>query len=587
MAYEPNRWGAKLGSRLAMLVSRAIIYTQSRLHNTKHKLAMAIFRSISDEISHEVDVTLGPLIKDLYASMDESHPAHPVFDFLVNNHGQLKAIVGSTLQGAGLTAPLSTIMNNLLAPQVYNIVRTTPSLLPDSSVIAQSYAATLVGEGEAIAGLESQGIQGGWASRILTLARSWPGVTDSIEFARRGLIDQQTFEQNLAFNGIPGEYFASYFDLVGTPLSPADLALATLRGNMQESDAVDQARESGVSADQFAILLGNTGEPPGLMQLLEGFRRGFIDEATLVKGILQSRYRNEWIPLLEKLRYSPMSVADAVNATVQGHMSMADATKIADENGLEPGMFSTLYETAGEPLSRTEMSALYNRGLVSKGQVDQALRESRIKDKYVPLAFDLHERILPVYTLERALRYGGIAHDQAVQIAMESGYSKDSATLIVNSGSAQRIHTYRDRVVSAVQALYEDNVISDAAATEVTTGMGYTAEEAGFILKSSEFRREAKVINQVVNAIKSKYLERHITEQQASGFLDAIPVPATQRDYLLRLWNIEHDAYTKQLTAAEVAKAVKDQILTTEQGMVRLVDMGYSNEDATIRLELG
>ncbi len=112
--------------------------------------------------------------------------------------------------------------------------------------------------------------------------------------------------------------------------------------------------------------------------------------------------------------------------------------------------------------------------------------------------------------------------------------------------------------------------------------MGFAASEAVFILEAAEFRRASRIINRTANAIQAKYVSRHIPRTQASNDLDAIGVPASQRDFMLALWDIELDANTRHLTEAQVVKAVKLKLITQDDGTARLTAMGYSPDDAAL-----
>lgn len=582
MGDVPARVGAKLGPRIAMLVSQAMVHTHAKLIHVKHKLAMMVFHAISDEISEEVDVTLGPFLKMMHDSLPDDHPAKPSVKFMHEASGQLKALAGTGLQISGLFGALATVMNNYLADTVYGIVHSNPHLLPDAGIIMQAAAAHLIDPQEAYDAVMSLGIPQGWAEDMYILSQQWPDMQTGLELMRRGEATQDQFAQWMGYNGMQESIVAKLLSLKNIPLSPADAALAVIRGNITADQAQAIATENGVTPENFAILTGNTGEPPGLQELLEAYRRGFIDKATLERGILQSRYRNEWIPMLEQLRYSPISIADAVNAVVQNQMDNATAAKVADENGLEPGSLDVLIATAGEPLSREEMEQLYNRGLASKDQVIQALRESRLKNKYNDMAFDLHAKILPFSEVSMAIRNGGMTQDQGIAVIMANGFDKASATAIVQAATGTRLQSYRTEVVNAVQALYADNLISPQTATSTTEGMGFTADEAKLITQASEFKREAKLLQQSVSAIRAKYLQHHITSAQASGFLDKVGLPAAQRDQLLTTWEIELGTVTRELTAAQILKAYKLELITEDDCMARLEAMGYSEGDATL-----
>jgi len=106
--------------------------------------------------------------------------------------------------------------------------------------------------------------------------------------------------------------------------------------------------------------------------------RGFIDEPRLRREF-SSQYQNEWIDVAEKLRYSPMTVSDAVNAVVQNHLDSSQGAAIAQQNGLEPGAFDILQQTAGEHWRGPRWSNCII-GVSDRSGVKQALAESRLKN---------------------------------------------------------------------------------------------------------------------------------------------------------------------------------------------------------------
>lgn len=584
MAAHSDKWGAKIGPRIAMLVVQAHAYSAVKLHHVKHRLAMAVFHSISDMISGEVHETLGPLFAALHESLPDESPAKPSLHFMHTRTGQLQALAGTGLQASGLLSSIATIMNNELAPGVYDTVRSNPHMLPDVGTIAQLVASQRIDAAEGVDAIAAQGIDNGWAQDLISLATSFPSMADALEMLRRGIITRDQLALWGSLNSIPESIVGYYLGLENNPISVADAALAVLRGNISQAQGEAIAAQTGYDAASFQTIINNTGEPPGLDQLLEAFRRGFIDQATLEKGILQSRYRNEWIPMLEKLRYTPLSTADAVDAVVQNNLTKDQAAAYAEQNGLEPGSIDTLIATAGEPLSRTEMSQLYNRGLATKNDLLQALRESRLKDKYGNFAFELHTRLVEPSELSRALTDGVISQKDAVAAAMELGYSQSDATMLVNAGIAEKTKTYRDKVVAAIETLYLDGIISQSDASSGIIAMGYNEAEAALIVRATSFRQEAAIITQAVHGIRSKYLGHHISDNQAQGYLNTVGLPSSQVDYLMSIWSIERGAYTRVLTPAQIVKAVGNGLLDASDGEARLIALGYTQGDAQLLL---
>lgn len=582
MAQHSN--GGKLGAKVSVLVSDALVHTHSRLLHIKRKLAMLIFREISDEISHEVDTTLGPFLLDLARDYDSSGPAAAMLKFMTHGHGQWKAIVGSSVSASGLLWALSTVMNNELAPTVYNYVQANPHLLPDPATIAGLAATSRWDAEQAKFHITQQGFNRDWATQMIDAQRAYPAIADALDMLHKGAITEERFRDYAMKNGYTDEAVHYFLVTRFQPLSPEEAALAELRGNLTHEQAAEQAAWGGVDAETFAVMVGNTGEPPGLEQLNEAFRRKFIDEATLRKGIAESRVRNEWADTIIKMRYVPMSTADAVRAVVQNQIPADQGREIAEENGLAPGQFDILYKTDGNPISPQEAFRLYNRGLMTEATVKQSLRESRLKDKYVDDIFKLHVKELEPRQLSDALHTGSITHDQALKIAMDAGYSAHDAAIIVETASRRKLAAARDRVIAAAETMYVDNAYTREQFSAIVVAMGYDHAEAEVLVQSAEFHREARAFSAALNMVRSKFISHHIGTQQAQQSMAAIGVPAEQQDYLLKLWTVEKAANTRELTPSQVIKATGMQLITAEDALARLVDMGYHEDDAALLL---
>jgi hypothetical protein len=582
---DPAQIGSKLGPKMVHIISETIVATKRKLLDTEHRARVNSIQTVIDRAGREVADLYRPVWEETLAEQDIPDVIREHIEKIMSGNHQWQAVAGMAFGASGTSSALSTIISNFLAPGVRAAVSRDPQLAPSPESMAQLGARGVFPLGEVHDLSHGAGYSDDIVTALVEAARAWPDISTSLELLRRQVISRQEAIVYLQRNGVAPQAIPQLLRLQEIVISPADLADMAVRGIKTEAQAAVIAAESGVSASDFHDLTLITGEPPGLEQLLEGYRRGFIDRATLERGIRESRYRNEWIPLLEQLRFSPMSVADAVNAVVQNHLTAAQGEAISQLNGLEPGQFAILQETAGEPLSRTEMQELYNRGLVTRAEVDQAQRESRLKDKYIPLSFELHRRIIPIFTLQKALKAGAVDHATAVSIAMESGYNQRDAEIITASGAADKTLTYKNRVVSAIETSYEDNTIPRDQAVALIKELGFETSEADFILQAAEFRRSARIVNGVANNVKSKYISRHITRNQASNDLDAIGIPAPQRDFMLSLWDIELDANTRHLTEAQVVKAVKLQLITEAQGLARLVNMGYDTADADLLLK--
>lgn len=576
--------GAKLGPKLVHLIADTIAATKLKLLDTEHRARVGSMQEVIDRAGHEIADLYRPVMLKVMQDQNIPPEIQEFIEKTVSGTHQWHAIAGIALNASGATSAIGTIVSNFLASGVRAAVSLDPQILPVPETLAQLGVKGAMDLPDVYSYSAGAGYAQFTVDSLIEGYRSYPDVSTALDLWRRGIVSQEDVQLCMTRNSIPLFFQDALLETRNLPLSPADLADMVVRDIKTQDEAAAVAAQSGVSADDFNALVLDTGEPLALQSLLEAFRRGFIDQERLVRGILQSRIRNEWVDVALALRYSPMSVADAVNAVVQDHLTPDQGEAISQQNGLEPGSFGILTETAGEPLSRTELEQLFNRGLIDQATVEQGLRESRLKNKYIPDAVQLHVKLPPVFTVQHALQYGAISHGRAVEIAVAEGYSPEDAQWVVAAGSAQKLNTYKDEVIKAVTTAYVGNLMSQQSVMDTVTGLGFTDEQASFIVQAAETRRVTRAIESAIAAIRGKFLAHHITANDATGLIDAMGVPAQQRDFLMSLWSSEAVAYTKTLTEAQIMKANKLKLLSDDETLARLVAMGYSSDDAALLL---
>lgn len=574
--------GDKLSPKLVKLISDTVIATQQGLTTHHHTVRSMATQTVIDKAGHEIAELIRPFLAP--AIEDESVP-QIVRDYLADiasGQDQVKAIGGAI----GVTGALSLIVSNTLFPIVSRIVEQAPNLYPDVSVIATEAARRIGSRSDKDIRAARQGFQGNEFDAIVRSVLSALSTTEVYDLINRGLASVSQGERWLQDAAYADEIIPHLLELRKQLLSPADAALAVLRGNITHDEGLVIAEHNGISAADFETLIGNTGEPPGVMDMLTMYRRNFIDRAQLEKGIRESRVRNEWIPPILLSRFSPMSTADAIDALIQNHLPEAEARAITEQNGLEPSAFTPMKETAGEPLSKTEMLRLHRMGKATTAEVEQALRESRLKDKYISHALELTTNIPPLFAIRQMLTAGAITDAEAATLLHEDGYQDFVIKAVIRAG--HKVKTVKVRTVTEgiLSELYQERAITAAQFVPEMEAIGYSHAEAEQI-RTVDDRRIAKVNRDAaITHLRSQYTGRKISEAVAQNELDALQVPSDMRDKLLADWNLEIKANVKSLTVAEIASAWHIQLLTAPEAIGRLTHMGYTEPDAELILEL-
>lgn len=422
--------------------------------------------------------------------------------------------------------------------------------------------------------------------KLADAAQSRPALGELIELMRIQAIQQADFAKALERAGIPAFWWEPLQQLVRNRLPAAELALGVLRGNIDPGFGQQYAANLGFEQADFQILVDNTGEPISLTDLQEAYRRDIIDKARLEHGIRQSRVRDEWIDVVESLRYAPMSTADAARAVVENYLPDADGAAIAQQNGLLPDHWRFIVESWGRPLSHEQMLTLYHRQQATLDEVKQALRESDIKDKYVDKAIELGRALIPERTIVSMIDHGVLGHDDGITLLKERGYNDADAELLVKLGAAQRISAHKTLTKGDIISMYSDALLNRVDALGHLEKLGYNEADATDMLDLADFKRKASQLKIIERGIQASLKAHHITEQQAVAQLTQAGLDNAQAQIFVDEWLQERKLVTRLLTEKQIIDATFAKIITLDDAKVRLQTMGFSAGDVDIILKL-
>lgn len=407
------------------------------------------------------------------------------------------------------------------------------------------------------------------------------------------------------------------------PLSPPDIATAIVRGfapgDSGGTDIPDEwatiAAMSGFDATTFASQVAITGMAPALQLLFEMIRRGIIEEGslngggqTLISGIQQSDIRDPWIEAISKLRYAPPSPTDLVAAAVRHQDdTLPDGTdldyweKLAESLGLEPpgwidgnpNWFNMLYNISGRPLGPQEMGRLANRGQIPwKGlgstaiSFQQGIAESDIKDKWEATAELLEQYWPAVGEIGALLREGGITESQAEKYWKAEGVPTELMAALKYVNTIQQITQDKALAKGDIVQLLQENAISDQEALELLAEVGYTGDNAEYLVESAHFRYELAALRRSVETISTNYVSRGLTATQALDALQGLGMPQSQVEQLLETLTYQRDSEVKIPTVAQMASAYYYGIVNYETALEFLTSQGYSEDNAWIVLSV-
>lgn len=377
------------------------------------------------------------------------------------------------------------------------------------------------------------------------------------------------------------------------PLSPPDLADMVVRGVLQADEARPIAAKSGVSGTDFDLLVTNTGEPPSPLDMVQLYKRGEVSHDDVVRAIKQSRSKNEWIDTYFLLGKQPPTPPDILDAAVKGQITLDDARTLYDQLGGDPKYFDLMFHTVGEGPTPDQAAEMARRGIIDwTGQgpdvtsFHQAFLEGHFRNKWEEPYKKLSNYVPPPRTVTALYNNGGVDKTQAAQLFAQSGLDPSLTEAFLTGSSRQKTVKHRDLAESLIKSLYQDKAIDVDTALSFLEALGYDDSEANYIITVWDLERTKTAIETAIKSTHSHFVAHKIDNTAASLQLAALGVPSAQISDLVATWQHERDTNVKLLTPAEIKKAATEGLLSGDDAVTRLVDQGYTSDDALIYMSL-
>lgn len=581
-----STFGGGVAGKITDQVVRGKLAVAERLTPHLVRTAMGVQEEFFRLTGSEVKATIGPL----WAMMAD-HPDAPDWlrktgNFVARGHGQWQTLLAGSAVGAGMGGGILDLIRNEMAPVIGPLIAANPHLwLSVSEAAAASVRGLGAGQDYEWTAAKS-GIDAEQFEVLRELNTTTLGPSEIIELYRRGEIDQGFALRAMRRVGMDGDHARRLLSLARLHITLADAGQMWNRGIVTTDELVSIAEVNGfteVDAHRYSEL---GGEPPSPELLYGAFRRGFIDQARLRRGIVQGPIRNEWLDVIERMQYHSMTPEQAASAVTQGHLTLDRAEEVAKEYGLNPDDIGVLIESAGLPPGIDFATEAFLRGFITDGEFGAMFLESRIKNKYLPLLRQMRTRLIPQETARSLVAKGVLSRERGTTILAQHGFTLEDTNALLDAATADKTQATRDLSLSATRDLYAEQEITAETAVAMLMSLGYDQQEAEWELALADLQRLRTFRNAVIGKVRAGFVKGFFDDQQAGTTLDSLSVPPGRRDDLIQLWTIERETVTRDLTPAQLVSAAKGGHLDVATVVSRLVGQGYDQGDALVLLRI-
>lgn len=349
-----------------------------------------------------------------------------------------------------------------------------------------------------------------------------PGITDIVSLRMRGLLSQQEYFNAQRRNGVVTERDANaYIKLAEYVPGPSDIVRMMTRDVMNPT-VVDQGRFDDGFKENYTGILESWGESQGV-----------------TRDVMLADWRAHWTmpsntdiyEFIRRLR--PGRVSAGLEFTKD------DATELLKVNDHAPGYIDRLVEISYHPINRTDVEAAFISGAM-------------------PLA-EVYERYLDL----------GYSPRDAKQLQDASVIKKRNQTQ-QSAGIWTKRKINREYIGGGLSRHDAEQLLSIVIPDEA---------QLKELLDSADLLRETQAKNACVKGAKRQYFTGKYSSQEVKAVLLDLGLDLVQLDALIKGWICERENRAKEPTVKLLGQWAEYGIITVDEMLTRLVNLGYSIED--------
>jgi hypothetical protein len=460
---------------------------------------------------------------------------------------------------------------------------------------------------EATAEAAKSGLNAERFATMVPLHADAPGPQQLAEALVRGLIpkagtgaDAASFEQGIREGRLADKWTPVIEGLSVAILSAPDAASAVVRNFLTSAEGQAVAAKSGVDAGTFATLVALSGDAPGPQQLAEVLRRGTIpesgsgaDSVSFQQGIAEGRLANKWAPVIKELALDWPTPIAALSAQLKGAFSGDDGKAMYIKLGGDPQFYDWLLFGEGSAPTPDEAANMARRGIIPKDGTGpdavtyaQAFLEGPWRNKWSDAFWAASEFIPTAREVITLLKDQAVDKPTAAAWMTRAGADATTVAAFIAEADFEAISDYKGLTQSSVLNMYYQRLISADDATSILESLHVSAQAVPLMLAYADMQRAIAQQNSAITRVGTLYAARKITASTAKQSLITLQIPTDGIDDIMSTWELENSINVKLLTEAQIVDAWWLEIMTEDEAITELVNIGYTPYDAWVLISI-
>lgn len=225
--------------------------------------------------------------------------------------------------------------------------------------------------------------------------------------------------------------------------------------------------------------------------------------------------------------------------------------------------------------SLTQGYEMLHRGVIGKEELDMLYRIVEMPkfwhDKMTEIAYNPFTRV----DVRRMHKEKTLTDDDLLKAYKDIGYDDWHAEKLRDFTIAYNAKDTKSLTLSHVTKAYADKYVTREDALDFVVGLGYSEDEADFLLYLKDYEEVNDVQNDIIASIRDRYTGNLIDRNEALDRLGKLNLPAMKVDSLLERWDVKRSLDVKVPSKTDLDKFLRNKIIDEDKYRTEMQRLGY------------
>jgi hypothetical protein len=319
--------------------------------------------------------------------------------------------------------------------------------------------------------------------------------------------------------------------------------------------------------------------------------RGVLDDGKLTERLRENGFTDDRIEELKHLYVAIPPISDIIfmlgkEAFEEDQVRLfgldaeypPEAEEWAAKQGLSPYWVKHYWRAHWNHAAPGQVLDMLHRGVVDEETVREYYRVAEIppywRDKLMKISYNPYTRV----DVRRMYQLGILDTEDVYRAYLDEGYDEEHALNMTRFTVAYKIQAERDLTLTDIMNGFKAGILNKEGTRKYLTDLGYSEAEADFKIGYAEYTQALKEQTEAIALIGDQYKAGLIDEDLARVSLRSIVADETEVDKYLAKWGVAYSKTRRKPTKTELDKMVSAGIISGDQYIYELGQLGYSDK---------